>query len=590
MKLATIFQSGMVLQRDLPIKMWGTAKPGTEVTVNGQKTISSEIGEWEITLPAMEAGGPHDFQVGDITLNDVLIGDVWLCSGQSNMELSMARVKRAFPGEVENTVNDTIRQFHVPVTYNFEGPQSEIPGQGWISVNPEQTDAFSAVGYFFAKKVQSQVGVPIGIILSAAGGTPIETWLSEESLQKFPAHLGDLAAVRQEGHIQSVQEADSARNGKWYSDLDRFDLGLHEQWMAPEFDSSGWETIGLDEDWKHYPSLQSPGAVWLRKEFHLPQGSGKIDLGTVTDADFVYVNGELVGTTGYQYPPRIYPTNFVEGRNVVAVRVIANSGPGGFTFGKDRHLMVNDEKISLEGDWHVKRGVTMPALSGTTFFQNKPTGCFNAMIAPLLRFGIKGALWYQGESNAGNPDGYGERLIELATDWRQRFGIGEFPFIGVQLANWSHQGLNWSWLRQEQSQLLKLSNAGMAVAVDAGEANDLHPLDKKTVGERLALQALRIAYGKDVVASGPKPLAVVREGDALVVEFDGELEGAADTFEIEVGDVTIPVNATLKGKTAYLTGVAIERAEFVKHAWSSSPTGHLYGAGGLPVAPFRLEA
>ena len=424
MKLANIFQDGMILQRDTPLKIWGTAAPQTEVSVNGKTTISREMGEWEITLDPLPAGGPYEISVAslgeEIILKDVLAGDVWLCSGQSNMELPMSRVKRAFPGEVENTVNPQIRQFHVPVTYDFEGPQSEIPGQGWISVSPEQSDAFSATGYFFAKKIQQEVGVPIGIILSAAGGTPIETWLSEKSLQKFPQHLLELEQLREAGYVQTVQDQDNARNSEWYRKLDAYDLGLYEKWQAPEMDDSSWRSMDLMQSWATDSQLQQPGAIWLRKEVDLPAGSGKIDLGTLSDADFVYINGELVGSTGYQYPPRIYPVAaFKDGKNVIAVRVIVNAGIGGFTFGKDRHLVVNDKKIPLDGTWKFRRGVTMPALGSTTFFQNKPTGCYNAMIAPLHRFAIKGALWYQGESNAGHPEGYGERLQTLVEDWRQ---------------------------------------------------------------------------------------------------------------------------------------------------------------------------
>lgn len=592
MKLANIFQSGMVLQRDLPIKLWGTAKPQTEVAVNGQKTISQEIGTWEIELPALPAGGPHEFKIQSegetILLQNVLMGDVWLCSGQSNMELPMSRVKRAFPGEVETAVNDEIRQFHVPVTYKFDGPATDAPGNGWISVAPETTDAFSATGYFFAKKIQQETGAPIGLILSAAGGTPIETWLSSDSLQKFPEHLPALEQVQAKGYIESIQQEEAAQNGKWHADLDAFDLGLHDQWMAADFNDSKWPSIALEENFADYSELQEPGAIWLRKVVELPAGSGQIDLGTIIDADFVYFNGELVGSTGYQYPPRIYSlSNVKEGKNTIAIRLIANNGTGGFTFGKDRHLLINGEKISLDGTWKFKRGVTLPKIGPTTFFQNKPTGCYNAMIAPLSRFAIKGVLWYQGESNAGNPEGYGERLQELASSWRQQFGLGDFPFIGVQLANWVHTGLNWSWLRQEQSQLLKLSNTGLAIAIDAGEANDLHPLDKKTIGERLALQALKIAYGQEIIFQGPTPVEINQTEEAIFIEFDAPVTGMG-SFEIEGDQVAIPVKAEINERIVKLTGIALEKAEYVRYAWANNPTGILYNEEGLPAAPFRI--
>ncbi|MCL1951073.1 MAG: sialate O-acetylesterase [Turicibacter sp.] len=591
MKLANIFQNGMVLQRDVPLKFWGTAAPCSKIEVSGIQVISRETGEWEATLPALPAGGPHQFkfscETGDIILDDVLLGDVWLCSGQSNMELPMVRVKRAFPGEVENTINPQIKQFHVPVSYAFDGPNAEIPGERWISVTPEQTDTFSATGYFFAKKIHQELGVPVGIILSAAGGTPIEAWLSETSLEKFPEHLPELHQVKGTDYVSHTQASDAAFNAEWFRKLDAYDLGLHEKWMEHGFDDSQWQSIDLTHNWNDYSILQEPGAIWLRKDLELPEGEGKIDLGTLADADFVYVNGTLVGSTGYQYPPRIYPIQAKAGINTVVIRIIAGQNIGGFTFGKDRHIQIGNQKIAVDAGWKFKRGIALPKQPSTTFFQNYPTGCFNAMIAPLQGLGLKGILWYQGESNAGNPDGYGERLKELVASWREGFGQPGLPFIGIQLANWNHQGLNWAYMRQEQERLLELPNTGLAIALGAGEHNDLHPLDKKTVGQRLALQALKAAYGKGVTADGPKLVSIDQGLGSITLEFDQKLEGRPQ-MELEIGDAVVPANARIDANAVILTGVGLEAATYVRYAWSNDPDGLLYNGEKLPAAPFRM--
>ena len=596
MKLANIFQDGAILQRDQPLKIWGWAQPGTEITVELQSaaaTVADAQGNWSVTLPALPAGGPYQLRANDRVLENIYLGDLWLCAGQSNMELPMTRVKRAFPGEVETTINPLIRQYLLPVDYDFDGPRQDTAGTEWISVEPAQTDRFSATGYFFAKKVHEAAGVPIGLIMTAVGGTPIEAWMSEKSLQWSPERLNQLAEVRVKDHVKKIQAADLKTQDDWHAALNRYDMGLFDKWFDLDYDDSGWNTIRLTEGWRHYSELQQPGAVWLRLAVDLEEGGpGQIDLGTLLDGDTVYVNGLQVGTTGYQYPPRIYPVHeFKKGRNVIAVRVAAIHQTGGFTPGKDRHLLVGGHKISLDLPWRFRRGVTMPRLAGQTFFQNWPTGCYNAMIAPLQQLPLKGILWYQGESNAGRPEEYGRLLRALVHDWRQAWG--ELPFLAVQLANWvlPNPEVSWAWLREQQSQILNLPRTGLAIALDAGEANDLHPLDKQTVGTRLALQALKIAYGKSVKADGPKLVSFKRQEQGLALEFDEPLmtAGLVTDFEAEVGEAIIPLKAHVSGHKVYLEGPGLEGAAFVRYGWCDSPGGALlYGAEGLPAAPFRF--
>jgi len=610
--LANIFTDGVVLQRDMPIKFWGTTEANAEVKLdfdqNVYLTTTNSNGEWEITLPPFPVGAPHQLTVtsGDITqkVNDILMGDVWICSGQSNMELPMSRTRRMFNEYNQTANNPNIRQYHQPMCYNFHEKQTEIPASSWISVRPGQTEKFSATAFFFANKLYQEQKIPIGLILSALGGTTVESWMSREALADYPEALTEADECKQEGFIDNITITEQKANDEWYQNLQQFDRGLNERWYDEGLIDNGWKEIDLNLSWDEITDLKAAGSVWLRKEIEVSQElalqSADIILGCIIDADEVYVNGKLVGQIEYQYPPRDYPIpNLRAGINTIVIRVIAVGGTGGFVFGKAHKLLFADKtEIPLTQNWQYKRALSCPPLAGMTFFQNKPTGNYNGMIAPLHNFPIKGVIWYQGESNAADPENYSKKISTMITDWRKNWHQGNFPFIFAQLANWSPKGLliHWERLRDEQTETLKLPNTRMAVTYDIGESNDLHPLNKKAVGDRLAGEALSLAYGAKIVSTGPTLIAIKRTRNQLILDF--ETYGSkltlkhgtvAHGFSIWINKIEIPVEGTIADAKVTINTSFVACVTAVSYAWNDDPTdANLYNEVGLPTIPFKM--
>ena len=615
--LANIFTDGVILQRDMPIRIWGNIVPDKKVSVrfdnDAYEITAKSDGSWEVYLPELPAGGPHKLvvQSGDVVqeINDILMGDIWICSGQSNMELPMSRTKRMFDKYNQTACNPNIRQYHVPMNYNFHERQDEIPESKWIAVTPGQTEKFTAVGFFFANKVYETVGVPIGLILVALGGTPVESWMSRSALIDCGADA-ELARAKQcakEGYIEGVTAKEEKIHRTWYQQLNQFDRGIVEKWYEEAFDDFDWKELALDTPWDQVTDLKASGSVWFRKEIYIPKElAGKrayIMLGCIVDADEVYVNGEKIGEIAYRYPPRDYLVpNLKEGRNSIAIRVIAANGSGEFVFDKVHQLIFEDEKktaISLHDTWKYKRALSCPPLLGGSFFQNTPTGNYNGMIAPLHKIAIKGVIWYQGESNAGNPDGYSKRFGKMITDWRENWEQGDFPFIFAQLANWSPKGelMHWEVLRDEQTKTLAIPNTRMAVTNDIGEHNDLHPLNKKAVGERLAGEALSLAYDRQIVSTGPTLTKVEKSENQLLLHF--ETKGSLLTLKygsvvyglsVWIHDIEIPVEGTVEGKTVIIHTSHVNKVTAVSYAWIDDPAdANLYNVSGLPTIQFKKE-
>lgn len=530
-KLPALVSDGMVLQREQPVRIWGTADAGEKVTVrfiNGKAggesitlpsvqggrrlqvpfTATADAdGRWSITLPALKAGGPYTLQVNELQVSDILIGDVFLCSGQSNMELPVSRVTDMFADEVAAYGNDRIRHITVPKVYDFHQPQEELPPTAWKAATPENVLQYSALAYFFAKALYEKSGVPVGLVNASWGGTPVEAWISEEGLKAFPMYLNDKRIYEDDAYCRHIKEVEGENFYRWNLSLYQGDPGLHgTPWYAADYDDSQWQNVEmLGNDWGTNGLNPVAGSHWLRKEVEIPASwegaEAVLRLGCIVDADSVYVNGTFVGTTGYQYPPRIYriPAGILRaGRNQVTVRIISNGSRPQFVPEKPYKIICTPqgseaaEEVSLEGRWKYRLGAPMPKAPGMMFFCYKPVCLYNAMIAPLRNYAVRGVVWYQGESNVSRRNEYADLLTALIADGRSTFNAPALPFYIVELADFLHPDDTggrkaWAEMREEQAKAAERNeHATLIRNSDLGEWNDIHPLDKKTLGGRVA--------------------------------------------------------------------------------------------------------
>jgi sialate O-acetylesterase len=417
------------------------------------------------------------------------------------MQIPMRRVKYMYPEELQNP-NPSIRQFTVAQRTDFHAPQDDLEEGGWAGASPKTIPDFSAVGYFFAKRLYEQYHVPMGLILCAIGGTPIHAWMSRDALHDFPDLLKQADQCADDEFVLKTQAEDKAQAEHFFRVIDESDRGLKQKWYAAEYDDSHWEERPL------LSPFHGPGSVWLRKTLEIPPALwGKpamLFLGTLIDWDTVYVNGQIVGGTTYRYPPREYfVPSLPEGRCVITVRAIARED-GGFTPGKQYLLATEAGSIDLNGDWRFRSGGQGVPYVPESTFHYMPTGLYNGMLSPLARFSIKGAIWYQGESDTASPGRYAEKFQAMVSSWRAAWGV-DFPFLFVELPHWEG-GPDWDALRQEQRLCLNVPKTGMAAAFDLGEHNDLHPQGKQLVGARLARLAMRVAYGETLP---PSPFEIV---------------------------------------------------------------------------------
>lgn len=617
-KLPRLISDGVVLQRDAKVKLWGWATPGETVTISFQKkkfiAKTNQAGEWQTILPPQKAGGPYDLVFkgrNEIKIGNVLFGDVWVCAGQSNMVIPMERVKERYPEEIAQANFPEIRNFFIPTLTNLEKPAADLPSGEWKSANPKDVLGFSAVAYFFAKKLYEKYHIPIGIINSSVGGTPIEAWISEQGFKQFPEIEEIIRKNKSTSYIDSLM---NKRPKPVQKEVQDKGLTENPKWFEASYAPKGWHNINIPGYWEDQGIKNLNGVVWYRREIDVPESMVglpvKLFLGRIVDADFVYVNGKLVGNITYQYPPRRYeiPSGVLtSGKNTIVVRVINNAGKGGFVPDKPYYMTANGQNIDLKGTWQYKVGeVYEPtALGDFAFsFQNQPTALYNAMIAPIQNQTIRGFLWYQGESNADQPKTYKKLLPALIGDWRNHWNEGELPFLFVQLPNFMDVNYlpsesNWAELRESQLQALSAPNTAMAVAIDLGEWNDIHPLNKKDVGERLALCAQNLAYGeKDVVYMGPVYQSAKIEGNKITVTFAHTGSGLISIdeeplsrFEIAGADRKfVWASAKIVGNTVEVWSDNIPNPEYVRYAWSDNPDGaNLYNKEGLPASPFRTD-
>ena len=628
-KLPKLITDGMILQRDQPIKIWGWANVNEQVKVSfNQKkytTQTKENGKWEIILDAQKAGGPFQMILdgkNHLELNNILIGDVWVCSGQSNMELPMERVKEKYPDVIANSTNSNIRQFAIATQYNFNKQNEDFPNGAWLEANPKNILDFSAVAYFFAKEINQKYKVPVGIIRVAVGGSPAQAWLSENTLKKYPNYLELNQLYKNDALVDSIKIRDASVSNAWNQQIDDNDIGLIEtpKWYSADYQFNDWLTTTIPGFWDDAQLFKSinqgrgntNGVVWFKKDIQATKDMLrkplKLYLGTIVDRDMVYVNGKLVGTTGYQYPPRRYtiPADLlIEGKNTITIRVVSNVGRGGFTKDKNYVVVNGKDSLDLAGEWNYKLGYqSKPMPGGGTTFQYQPAGLFNAMISPLFDFSVKGVLWYQGESNTGKPKEYLSLMTDLIADWRRNWNQKSLPFLSVQLTNFMESKnqpseSNWALLREAQLKALSIPETGLAVTIDIGEWNDIHPLNKEDVGKRLALAAQKQAYGeKEIVSSGPIYKSMKIKKDKIILSFSDVGSGLKIArgenlkhFAIAGNDKKfVWAKAIIKGKKIEVYHDAIQNPTAVRYAWADNPNGaNLYNKENLPASPFRTD-
>lgn len=620
-RLPKLISDGMVLQREAYIKIWGWSSPEEKISlqfIDSTYSISADKnGNWNIILHNLKPGGPFSMEIraeNVITINDIMIGDVWVCSGQSNMELPMSRVSWQYPDEMTNANNENIRQFLVPQNYNFKTTEIDFPGGEWKKVNPQNINSFSAAAYFFAKELYEKYKIPIGLINNALGGSPAEAWMSEEALKEFPVHYQEAQKFKDDSLINRINLEDKTRTDAWYKLSWQKDEGYKDpanSWLNPSYNASDWAKIKVPGYWSG-PDLKGiNGVIWLRKEIQVPASmAGKealLILGRLVDADSTFINGSFVGSVGYQYPPRRYKVSadiLKEGKNIITVRLISNIGIAGFVPDKTYELVADGQTVDLKGEWQYRVGAKMEPLQGQTFIRWKPAGLFNAMVYPLLNYQIKGVLWYQGESNTRRWKEYQTLLPALINDWRQHWNDEDLPFLIVQLPNFmepkSMPGESeWASLRQAQLNALKVPNTGLIVAIDLGEWNDIHPIGKQPVGQRMALAAQKVAYGdNDVVYSGPiyqsmeikdnkAILTFTNIGTGLMAKEGGKLK----YFAIAGADKQfVWAEAKIENNKIIVWNDKINTPVAVRYAWADNPEGaNLYNKEGLPASPFRTD-
>lgn len=611
-KLPALVSDGMILQRNQKLKIWGYADGGENVNIKflnkTYSTTADNAGNWNVMLPELKAGGPFTMIINDITLKDILIGDVWVASGQSNMELPMRRLTPLYGEEMKTVNNQNIRFFTVPQQYNFKAPQNDLNGGKWEAANPQTILNFSGVAYFFAKNLYEKNKVPVGIIHTSLGGSPVQAWMDANSLKKYPEYLAEAEKWKNDDLIKSTESGEQALSKAWYAELDQSDIGLHQHWENFDLDDSSWKTMNVPGSWEDQEG-SFEGSVWFRKEIILPKGSAQktafLNLGRIKDADVTYINGVKVGNVTYEYPPRWYdiPAGVLkDGKNIIAVRITNGSGKGQFIADKPYYLEIGGQKIDLKGSWKYRIGAKMEKMApGQTFIRWKPTGLYNSMINPLINYKVKGFLWYQGESNTGKPKEYGDLLTTMINDWRSKWQEKEAPFLIVQLANFmeaKNQPVesNWAELRDQQRKVsLNVPKSGLAVIIDIGEWNDIHPLNKKTVGDRLALQALKIADNENIIADGPVYKSMKTDGNKIILSFKKGTDDFAQVselkgFAIKNADGSwVWAKARAEGGKIIVWNDSVEKPVAVRYDWADNPDGNLKNKTGLPASPFTTE-
>ena len=621
-RLPRLVRDSMILQRDAKVKIWGWASNGEKITIKfnkkNYKTKADANGNWSVFLSPLKAGGPYTMDIegkNKISLKEILIGDVWFCSGQSNMVHQMNIHDVTYSKDIAEANYPEIRQFWIPTLTSLQGPKDDFPAGNWVPAIRDQVRPFSAVAFFFARDLYEKYHVPIGIINSSVGGTPIEAWTSEEGLKEFSAIQTTIQKNKDTAYVNGLARSAMAANAN--RSMQVLDKGMMEpvKWYDNAYVPKGWRPINIPGYWEDQGIKDLNGVVWYRKEINIPASMtgkpAKVFLGRIVDADALYINGKQVGLTAYQYPQRRYPVAadvLKAGKNIFVIRVTNTAGKGGFVPDKPYCVFADNDTVDLRGTWQYKVGeVFQPRAGGPGAFpinaQNQPTALYNAMVAPAINYTIKGFLWYQGEANAGRAEEYAKLQPAQIIDWRNKWDQGELPFLYVQLPgfmdyNYLPSESGWATLRESQLKSLSVPNTAMAVAIDAGEWNDIHPDNKKIVGDRLALAAEKMVYGENVVASGPIYQSYATEGNKIVISFSNVGSGLTTNDGEELSEFAIAgadkkfiwAKAKIEGDKVIVWNDSISDPKYVRYAWADNPVNpNLFNKEGFPASPFRTE-
>jgi sialate O-acetylesterase len=621
-KLPGIFTDNMVLQRNSKIPVWGTADPGTNLVITladaNENVTADANGRWEVKMPSMEAGGPYVLIVQGkekIEFKNVMIGEVWICSGQSNMAMSVADIGTAYDNkaEIASAIYPNIRLFTVdPMT--AASPQSNLKGSGWKQCIPENVKSFSAVAYFYGMNLYKKLNVPIGLINTSYGGTDIEAWTSGKSLSSISAFTDILNSVKKysENDQQFLKEYNTKREDWKSSSMNTdavYNSGIYKNINA---DISDWKEIKVPGLWSTPDLTEFNGSVWYRTIIDVPEKlAGQeltLNIGPVDDIDVTWFNGEKIGSQELWDKPRHYtiPASAVKaGKNLLVIRCIDTGGPGGI-WGEANQFYISSKdgsKIQLPATWLYKKTIPInefPSKPLSFEDPNCPTVLFNAMVAPLIPYSIRGVIWYQGENNTYRALQYRTLFPLMINDWRTAWNKGDFPFYYVQLANYMSTSPvpaedTWAELREAQLFTLSVDNTGMASAIDIGDSSDIHPKNKREVGRRLSLIALAKTYDQNIEYSGPVMKTFNREASQLRIFFDhseglrtngGKLTG----FAIAGSDKKFYwAEARIEGSSVIIWNDNVDKPVAVRYGWASNPECNLYNEAGLPASPFRSD-
>jgi len=612
--VSPIFGDNMVLQRGKVNTIWGWSDPGDKVQVQvGRMHASGVAGadrRWEVKIHSPHAGGPYTVTIqghSTVELHNVLVGDVWLCGGQSNMQVGLRGVRNA-DEEIKAANFPEIRFYSVAQRAAYH--HVSVPEGTWEVVSPETADRLSAVAYYFARKVQHEIHVPIGLVVDAVGGTPAEAWTSAEALRPLKDFDVPLAELEKRTATGGPEYGNYVMH--WY---DQYDVGLKGNWSAADFDDSSWKPVDIPGGFAELGVPDTPAVVWFRREIMLPEiippGRTSILLGSIERMDTVYINGKQVGASAWVENPRAYaiPDGLLKpGKNILAIRVFKTKPQGGF-LGKpeDLHLLLADKTIiPLAGKWKGQLSLdARPPQALPIGYQNwpvMPSVLYEGMLAPIAPLSITGALWYQGEENSDRGFQYRKIMPVMIADWRKLFAQGDFPFYIVSLPAFhkhSDMPIDDTWAETRESQALaaaSVHNSCLAVTIDTGDPDNIHPKDKLPVGERLAFCALAKHYRKKVVYSGPAMASVQRLPGSIRLKFkhtDGGLAVKGD----KLGEFAIAgedqkwywADALIHGSMVIVSSPSVPDPKAVRYAWQGNPAATLFNGAGLPAVPFRTD-
>ncbi len=610
--IASIFSDNMVLQRNTKIPIWGWASPNEKITVQfhnqTKSTHTNNDGKWMLRLDNEKAGGPFVLTVkgeNTIKLNNILVGEVWLCSGQSNMEWTVGQSEKATI-EIANALHfSTIRHIKIPKTINST-PNSDYKKTSWEICSSATVTNFTGIGYFYAKELSQKLNIPVGLINASWGGTNIETWISREGFENsegFKELIAEMPKINLDSLLSLKMKTAQNRIEKLQNA--KFTTQNVPFYKEQTFDDNHWLELQQPTIWEDQLLGNFDGVVWLRKHFYLTKEQTNhsilLQIPAIDDNDITYVNGVKIGETNgwdilrnYEIPSSILK----EGDNVIAIQVVDNGGGGGI-HGKPEllKLIVGTNEITLNGTWKFQVESIKNSVNENEF----PSLCYNAMIAPLLPFAIKGVLWYQGESNASRAYQYQTSFPLLIKDWRTKFNA-DLPFYFVQLATFntkgnSNEGCPWAELREAQTKTASLKNTAMVVTTDIGNPNDIHPENKETVGQRLAAIAFNNLYSIPMVCSGPTFQSFEIKNNQIIVSFDSIGTGLIATNNgvngLEIAgenQIFYPAKAFIQENKVVVVSDDVQNPIAVRYGWiGDASVCNLFNKEKFPAVPFRTD-